>query len=327
MRNTAGARTGCGLAVNCPYSICERVRYKQPAPRASPGRPTKERPMTPATPPTDASAGAAARVTALRALGARRFGRTNWLGTWTLMARETRRFLAVWQQTVAAPLVTAGLFLGVFSLAMTGRADVMGVPFLHFLVPGILMMSVIQNAFANTASSIVGSKVMGSIVDTLMPPLSPAELVAGYLAGGVARGLLVAAVIVLAVGILLGYWPAHPVWLLAFTIGGGAVLAALGIVAGILAAKFDQIAAITNFVVTPLSFLSGTFYSVAAMPPAMATASHLNPFFYLIDGARFAYLGTADSNPWLGLAVTTVAAFALSALCWSWIRSGFRLKA
>ena len=277
--------------------------------------------------PAPAGTAAATRITALRAMGARRFGRFNLLGTLTLSRREIKRFLAVWQQTVAAPLVTAGLFLGIFSLAMAGRPPVMGVPFLHFLVPGILMMSVIQNAFANTSSSIVGAKVMGNIVDTLMPPLSPAELVVGYLAGGVARGLLVTAVIVLAVGLTLGLWPAHPLWLTAFTLGGGALLAALGIVAGILAAKFDQIAAITNFVVTPLSFLSGTFYSVEAMPPAMALASHLNPFFYLIDGTRFAYLGTSDSNPWLGLAVTLVAGTGLSALSWIWIRRGFRLKA
>ncbi|WP_425466768.1 ABC transporter permease [Pararhodobacter zhoushanensis] len=269
----------------------------------------------------------AARITALREMGARRFGRFNWLGTLTLAKREIMRFLAVWQQTVAAPLVTAGLFLGVFSLAMSGRAPVMGVPFLHFLVPGILMMSVIQNAFANTSSSIVGAKVMGNIVDTLMPPLSPAEIVAGYLAGGIARGLLVSVVIVLAVGFVLGVWPAHPVWLLAITITGGGLLGGLGLVAGILANKFDQIAAFTNFVVTPLSFLSGTFYSSASMPPAMAAASHLNPFFYLIDGARFAYLGTSDTNPVLGLGVTFAAALALAVLAWIWITRGFRLKA
>ncbi|WP_083194853.1 ABC transporter permease [Pararhodobacter sp. CCB-MM2] len=272
------------------------------------------------------AAPAAARITALRAMGARRFGRNNWRGTWTLAQRETKRFLAVWQQTLAAPLVTAGLFLGIFSLAMAGRPPVMGVPFLHFLVPGILMMSVIQNAFANTSSSIVGAKVMGNIVDTLMPPLSPSELVMGYLAGGVARGLMVSVVIVLAVGLTLGVWPSHPLWLVLIAVTGATLLGALGIVAGILAAKFDQIAAVTNFVVTPLSFLSGTFYSTEAMPPVMAALSHLNPFFYLIDGARFAYLGVSDSNPWLGLAVTAGSALALALLSWTWFARGFRLK-
>jgi len=269
---------------------------------------------------------AAARLTAVRAMGARRFGRTNWLGTLTLAKRETMRFLAVWQQTLAAPLVTAGLFLGIFSLAMAGRPPVMGVPFLHFLVPGILMMSVIQNAFANTSSSIVGARVMGNIVDTLMPPLSPGELLAGYVAGGIARGLLVAVVIVLAVGLTLGLWPQSPLWLLVFTLVGGALLGALGVVAGILANKFDQIAAITNFVVTPLSFLSGTFYSLEALPPLMQTLSHLNPFFYLIDGTRHAYLGVSDSSPWLGLAVTLGSSAGLLALGWIWLARGFRLK-
>lgn len=264
----------------------------------------------------------------LRAMGMRRFGRVNWVGLLTLAERETRRFLAVWQQTLAAPLVTAGLFLGVFALAMgAGRGPVDGVPLVAFLTPGILMMSVVQNAFANTSSSIVGAKVMGNIVDTLMPPLAPWELVAGYLAGGVARGLLVAGVIVLAVGLALGLWPAHPLWLLVISVTGSLLMGALGIVAGILANKFDQIAAITNFVVTPLSFLSGTFYSISAMPPAMALASHLNPIFYLIDGARFAWLGQSDSNPWLGLGVTLATTAALSALAWRWLASGYRLKA
>lgn len=264
----------------------------------------------------------------LRAMGQRRFGRVNRIGLQTLALRETRRFLAVWQQTVAAPLVTAGLFLGIFALAMgAGRGPVEGVPLIAFLTPGILMMSVVQNAFANTSSSIVGAKVMGNIVDTLMPPLAPWELVAGYLAGGIARGLLVAGVIVLAVGLALGQWPVHPLWLLLISVTGSALLGALGILAGVLANKFDQIAAITNFVVTPLSFLSGTFYSIGAMPPAMALASHLNPIFYLIDGARFAYLGQSDSDPWLGLAVTLVTTLVLSALAWDWLRRGFRLKA
>ena len=260
-------------------------------------------------------------------MGVRRFGRVNWLGLMTLARRETMRFLAVWQQTLAAPLITAGLFLGVFTLALgQGRANVMGVSFVVFLAPGILMMTVIQNAFANTSSSLVSAKVMGNIVDTLMPPLSPLELVLGYLAGATVRGALVAGVIWVAVGITMGLWPQSAVWLLVVTVAGSAMMGALGIVAGIYAGKFDQIAAITNFVVTPLSFLSGTFYTLAAMPGWMATASHLNPIFYLIDGARWAYLGTSDSSPLLGLAVVAGTALALIALAWHWLRIGYRLK-
>ena len=136
----------------------------------------------------------------------------------------------------------------------------------------------------------------------------------------------IAAVIVLAVGLALGLWPAHPLWLLAITVIGGAMLGALGIAAGILAAKFDQIAAVTNFIVTPLSFLSGTFYTLEALPPLMGAISHANPIFYLIDGARYGYLGTSDSNPILGLAVTAGTTLALSALAWVWLRRGYRLK-
>lgn len=262
-----------------------------------------------------------------QAMGARRFGRFNWLGTWTLAMRETRRFLAVWQQTVAAPLVTAGLFLAVFSLAIgPTRGPVWGVPFIAFLAPGILMMSVIQNAFANVSSSIVGAKVMGNIVDTLMPPLSPGELVVGYLAGGAARGLLVALSVVIGAGLFLDLWPQNPLWLLVIAVVGSCLMGTLGIVAGILANKFDQIAAVTNFVVTPLSFLSGTFYSIEAMPPGLQAASHLNPVFYLIDGARYAYLGQSDSSPWLGLAVTLSTTLSLAVLGWYWLRRGYRLK-
>lgn len=262
-----------------------------------------------------------------QALGARRFGKINWLGLWTLAQRETLRFLAVWQQTIGAPLVTAGLFLGVFSLAFgQGRAPVMGVEFITFLVPGILMMSVVQNAFANTSSSIVSAKVMGNIVDTLMPPLSPLELVLGYLAGSIARGVLVASTILLAVGVFMGQWPAHPLWLAVMVVLGSTMMGALGIIAGIIAQKFDQISAITNFVVTPLSFLSGTFYSVTILPPFMATLSHVNPVFYLIDSTRYGYIDTSDSNPVLGALVCMGTPVGLSLLAWVWLKRGYRLK-
>ncbi len=264
---------------------------------------------------------------AARAMGERRFGRVNWLGLQTLALRETRRFLAVWTQTLAAPLVTAGLFLAIFTLAIgPARGEVMGVAFTHFLAPGILMMTVIQNAFANTSSSIVIAKVQGNIVDTLMPPLSAGELVAGFLAGAAARGLVVAVLIALALWPALGMVPAHPLWLLAITLVGACMLGALGIVAGILSNKFDQIAAITNFVVTPLAFLSGTFYTLDALPGWMRTLSHANPVFYLIDGARHGYLGRSDSDPLLGLAVVALTTAALSALAWWWFRTGYRLK-
>lgn len=259
-------------------------------------------------------------------LGERRFGRINWLGMATLAKRETRRFVVVWTQTLLAPLVTAALFLAIFSVAIgPSRGDIAGVPFLHFLAPGILMMTVIQNAFANTSSSLVISKVQGNIVDTLMPPLSPLELMLGYMAGGIARGMFVAIAIGLGMALFLGIEIQHPFWALTFVFIGSAMLSAVGIVAGIYANKFDQMAAITNFIVTPLAFLSGTFYTIDTLPPVIQTVTRLNPVFYLIDGARYGVIGHT-ATPWLGLAVCIGTTLAIMVLCWVWFARGYRLK-
>ncbi|MBN9888582.1 ABC transporter permease [Salipiger abyssi] len=260
--------------------------------------------------------------------GERRFGRVNWLGLYTLCRREVRRFTNVWTQTLLAPLVTAGLFMVIFTIAIgPRRGDVMGVPFTSFIAPGILMMTVIQNAFANTSSSIVISKVQGNIVDTLMPPLAPFELVLGYLAGGVARGLFVAVAIALGIWLTTGLAPAHPLVLLVFAALGAAFLSALGMLAGLWANKFDQMAAITNFLVTPLAFLSGTFYSVQALPPGLYEVTHFNPVFYLIDGARYGMLGVSDAAPGFGFAVALAATAAVLLAAWALFRTGWRLKA
>lgn len=261
-------------------------------------------------------------------MGVRRFGRVNWLGTWTLIVREVRRFMNVWSQTVMAPLINAGLFLMIFTIAIgPQRGDVMGVPFMHFLAPGILTMTVIQNAFANTSSSLASAKVQGNIVDTLMPPLSAIELVIGYLAGAVVRGGMVAVVIATGVVVFLDVGMAHPVWVVTFTVLGSIFMGGLGLIAGTFANKFDQLSAITNFLVTPLAFLSGTFYSIDALPAPLQAASHWNPFFYIIDGVRFGMLGVSDSSPFTGLAVVGVASAAVVAICWNWFRIGYRLKA
>jgi ABC-2 type transport system permease protein len=260
-------------------------------------------------------------------LGERRFGRMNWLGLYTLAKRETMRFCVVWTQTLLAPLVTAGLFLLIFTIAVgPGRGDVMGVSFMTFLAPGLLMMTVIQNAFANTSSSLVITKVQGNIVDTLMPPLSALELVLGYLAGGLARGLLVALGIGTALALVLGIVPEYPIVAFAFVVLGATFMGAVGIVAGIFANKFDQMAAITNFIVTPLAFLSGTFYSVDALPPVLNKITHMNPVFYLIDGVRFGVIGTSDSSPLLGFAVCSGATFAVCLIAWWMLKTGYRLK-
>ena len=257
----------------------------------------------------------------------RRFGRINWMGLYTLAQRETMRFMAVWTQTLLAPLVTAGLFLLIFNIAIgPSRSDVMGVPFLTFLAPGIMMMTVIQNAFANTSSSMVIAKVQGNIVDTLMPPLSPLEILLGYLAGGIVRGVAIACVVAVAMALVLGIVP-HSILISAiFVVLGGAFMGALGLFAGIFARKFDQMAAITNFIVTPLAFLSGTFYSVQALPPVLNAISHVNPVFYLIDGLRFGMIGVSDSSPWLGMVVCAAATLLVGSVTWQMLRTGYRLK-
>ncbi|TFL19132.1 ABC transporter permease [Jannaschia formosa] len=259
--------------------------------------------------------------------GVRRFGRVNWLGTATLVEREVRRFMAVWTQTLLAPIVTAGLFLMIFTIAVgERRGEVMGVSFLHFLAPGLLMMTVIQNSFANVSSSISSAKVQGNIVDTLMPPLSAGELLTGYLAGGIARGVIVSVAIALAIFPTIGLGVANPLMALVWVVLGGAFLGALGIMAGIFANKFDQVAAITNFIITPLSFLSGTFYSLDTMPPVLAAISHANPVFYLIDGLRSSVLGVSDSSPWLGFVIVLTATALVCAGAWWMFRTGYRLK-
>ncbi|MER5171856.1 ABC transporter permease [Thioclava sp. GXIMD2076] len=260
-------------------------------------------------------------------MGVRRFGRVNWLGLYSLAHRENRRFMSVWQQTVLAPLITAGLFLVVFALAFgKGRADVMGVPFLAFLAPGILMMTVIQNAFANTSSSLVVAKIQGNIVDTLMPPLAPWELLVGFLAGAIGRSLLVAAVISAGLFVSIGQGIAHPLWALLFVVLGAMLMGGLGLLAAIIANKFDQMAAFTNFVITPLSFLSGTFYSVEALPPFFQALSHWNPVFFLIDGARYGFIGASDASPLQGVGVIALWLCIVLGLAWYWFRVGFRLK-
>lgn len=262
-----------------------------------------------------------------RQMGVRRFGRVNWLGLLTLARREIMRFMSVWQQTVFAPLMTSALFLVVFALALgRNRGEVMGLPYLAFLGPGILMMTVIQNAFANTSSSIVSAKMQGNIVDTLMPPLSAGEILTGYLVGAIARAALVAVVIALGLALVVGQGIAHPLWAAAFVLLGAAMMGGLGLLSGIVAQKFDQMAAVTNFIVTPLSFLSGTFYSIEALPGPFRMLAHWNPVFYLIDGARYGIAGVSDAPPLRGLAVCAGVAAAVVWTGWRWLRSGYRMK-
>ncbi len=260
-------------------------------------------------------------------MGVRRFGAVNWVGTQTLAAREVRRFMNVWSQTVMAPLINAGLLLMIFTIAIgPGRGNVMGVPFMVFLAPGILTMTVIQNAFSNTSSSLASAKVGGNIVDTLMPPLSAAELLVGYIFGALARGWIVAIVIALGSWLFLDVGLTHPLWFVVFVTLGSMFMGGLGMIGGIFANKFDQLSAIQNFLITPLAFLSGTFYSIEALPGPMQTMSHANPFFYIIDGVRHGMIGVSDSSPWIGLGVVGAATAQVLFVVWRWLARGFRLK-
>jgi len=259
---------------------------------------------------------------------ARDLGSANWLGLWTLYWREVRRFKKVYTQTIIAPVVTTLLFLAIFALAL-GRAveTVGGVPFMEFLAPGLIMMAIAQNAFANTSSSIVIAKVQGNIVDTLMPPLNAHELTFGHAMGGATRGVVVGLVVAVAMAPFVTLHVHNVVFIVYHAFMASLMLSLLGVAGGIWSEKFDHIAAVTNFLVTPLSFLSGTFYSIARLPEAAQAIAYVNPFFYMIDGFRYGFIGHADAPPLLGVAVLAAVNAALWALCTWMFRSGYKLKA
>ncbi len=266
------------------------------------------------------------------AFGARRFGAVNWLGLWTLYVKEVRRFIKVVFQTVVAPVISTLLFLIVFTQALGGvRPDVNGVPFIAFLAPGLVMMAVLTNAFTNSSSSLIIAKVQGSIVDILMPPLSAAELTVAIVAGAATRGLMVGAITALTCAAYMALFGAPMeianMWtVLYFSASAAVIFGAIGAIGGIWADKFDQMAAITNFVITPLTFLSGTFYSVANLPEPFLTISHFNPVYYLIDGFRSGFTGVAEAPVWIGVTSTLALALAFSFACYLLIRSGYKLK-
>jgi ABC-2 type transport system permease protein len=253
---------------------------------------------------------------------------SNWIGVWTLYEREVRRFVKVYAQTLVAPVVTTLLFLAVFALAIgPGRGEIGGVPFIDFLAPGLVMMAVAQNAFANTSSSIVIAKVQGNIVDTLMPPLTGHELTLAFALGGATRGVAVGVLTVLVMGLFVEIEIAHGGFALFHLLAASLLLSLIGVAGGIWAEKFDHIAAVTNFVVTPLAFLSGTFYSLDRLPEPLVRIALANPFFYMIDGFRYGLIGYADAPPALGVGVMLAANAALWFGCWRMFETGYKLKA
>jgi len=258
----------------------------------------------------------------------RQLGAVNWLGLWTLTAKEIRRFLKVYMQTILAPVVTTLMFLAIFLLAM-GRSVVTihGAPYAAFVAPGLIMMAMVQNAFANTSSSLIISKVQGNIVDVLMPPLSPLELTVAFAMGGVARGVVVGIVVSLAVLPFAPVSVADPLLVIYFGVGASLMLSLLGIMGAIWADKFDHMAAVTNFVVLPLSFLSGTFYSIDRLPEQFRVIAFVNPFFYMIDGFRAGFIGRADAPLSTGVIVIAAVDLVLLLLTYRMFRTGYKLKA
>ena len=258
----------------------------------------------------------------------RQLGAVNWLGLWTLFNKEVRRFLKVYFQTVLAPVVTTLLFLAIFALAAgQGRAAVDGVPYELFLAPGLIMMAITQNAFANTSSSLIIAKVQGNIVDLLMPPLSALEQTVAVAMGGVARGLLVGTAVLVAMLFFIPMHVASVPLVLFHALAASLLLSFLGMAGGIWAEKFDHLASVTNFIITPLSFLSGTFYSVERLPSMVRTAAKLDPFFYMIDGFRAGFIGHSDGNIGTGLIVMTGANLVMGFISYRMFKSGYKLKA
>ena len=253
----------------------------------------------------------------------------NWGGLRTLYVKEVRRFFKVQLQTIWAPAVTTMLFLVIFTVALgrEGRT-IMGVPFADFLAPGLIVMGMIQNAFANSSFSLLVGKIQGTIVDYLMPPLSVGELIAGFIGAAVTRALLVGFAVWLAMLLWPGVHvvPRHPIAVLWFGLMGSTMLGFLGLITSVWAEKFDHAAAVTNFVVAPLSLLSGTFYSIQSLSPVFQAISHANPFFYVISGFRYGFLGEADSPVTFGALLLLAINVGLWAVCYALLRSGWKIK-
>ena len=254
-------------------------------------------------------------------------GFTNWLGLKTLYVKEVHRFLKIFGQTLIAPIVTTLLFLTVFAVAFGSDRMVAGMPYIQFLVPGLIMMTILQNAFANTSTSLIQQKLNDTIIDVLMPPLSPLELTAGYVLGGATRGLLVALSVGLTLSFFLPIEVHNAALVVAYGFGAAFMMAAIGMITGIWAEKFDHVSTVTNFVILPLSFLSGTFFSIERFPGILQLASHLNPFFYLIDGFRYGFTGYADGSLTIGLTVMIITNIVLWTACFLMFRTGYKLKA
>jgi ABC-2 type transport system permease protein len=248
----------------------------------------------------------------------------NSVGFQTLLRKEMRRFFKVGFQTIGAPILTALLYLLIFSHALRQHVQVYeNVGYVEFLVPGLVMMSVLQNAFANSSSSMIQSKITGNIVFVLLPPLSHWDLFGAYVGGSMIRGVAVGLGVWLAAGWFAGWHFAHPLWIAVFAVAGSAIL---GLIAGIWAEKFDQMAGFQNFIIMPMTFLAGVFYSTHSLPPFWQAVSKLNPFFYMVDGFRYGFFGVSDVAPTTSLSIVIVAFCVVAAVALLMLESGYKLR-
>lgn len=257
----------------------------------------------------------------------RRYPGVNWVGVITLYQREVRRFWKVGAQTVAAPVVTTLLYMLVFVVALQGaRPPLHGTPFAEFVAPGLIMMAILNNAFANSSSSLIQAKIMGTATDFLTPPLSPLELTLGFTLGSATRGALVGLVTAVCVLPFARLGVANIFAIIWFAVAASFIMGMLGVLAGLWSEKFDHLSAVQNFVVMPMTFLSGTFYLVDSLPEPFASISKFNPFFYLIDGFRAGFIGHAEGSLMVGVVMSAVLTVVMGAACWLVFRSGWRLK-
>ena len=248
------------------------------------------------------------------------------IGFWTLFYKELLRFWKVAFQTVAAPVLTAMLYLMIFSHVLEGRVQVHGVDYGSFLIPGLVMMQILQNAFANASSSLIQAKITGSIVFVLLPPISSSAFYAAYVLAAVLRGLMVGLGVIVVAAFFVDLRAAAPGWIIAFALLSGSLFGSLGLLAGIWVEKFDQLAAFQNFLIMPLTMLSGVFYSIYSLPAFWQGLSRYNPVFYMIDGFRYGFYGVSDVAPELSLAVVLVSLVLVAALCIQLLDRGWKLR-
>jgi ABC-2 type transport system permease protein len=262
-----------------------------------------------------------------QSLEPRAYRGVNWEGFKTLYLREVRRYMKVLMQTIAAPVVTTLLYMMIFVVAVRGSTPVLeGVTFAVFVAPGLIMMGILNNAFQNSSSSLFQFKINGTISDFLTPPLSPLELTAGFGLGAATRGIMVGAITAASVWPFSRFGVVHPWAVLYFAVTASLAMGFVGVIAAMWAQKFDQLGAVTSFIVTPLTFLSGAFYLVERLPEPFRTASHWNPFFYLIDGFRYGFIGQAEGSLTAGVVSSGLLTAVLAWLTWTLFRSGWRLK-